>query len=113
MLKRYKEAAQTLQVYPSRAPNVRILPLWLAAANAQLGQLAEAKAEAAEVLRIEPGFTIERWKCTVPYKNPQDAEHLFDGLRKAGLPEGVRQSLTASTSTCLLWVKGGGAAGIV
>jgi adenylate cyclase len=88
MLKRYKEAAQTLQVYPSRAPNVRILPLWLAAANAQLGQLAEAKAEAAEVLRIEPGFTIERWKCTVPYKNPQDAEHLFDGLRKAGLPEG-------------------------
>jgi adenylate cyclase len=88
MLKRYKEAAQTLQVYPSRAPNVRIFPLWLAAANAQLGQLGEAKAEAAEVLRIEPGFTIERWKCTVPYKNPEDAEHLFDGLRKAGLPEG-------------------------
>ncbi len=52
-----------------------------------LGQLGEAKAEAAEVLRIEPGFTIERWKCTVPYKNPADAEHLFDGLRKAGLPE--------------------------
>jgi adenylate cyclase len=88
MLKRYQEAAQMVQVYPSRAPNVRILPLWLAAAYAQLRQLAEAKAEAAEVLRIEPGFTIERWKCTAPYKNPKDAEHLFDGLRKAGLPEG-------------------------
>ena len=25
--------------------------------------------------------------CTVPYRTPDDAEHLFDGLRKAGLPE--------------------------
>jgi hypothetical protein len=22
-----------------------------------------------------------------PFKRPEDAEHLFDGLRKAGLPE--------------------------
>jgi adenylate cyclase len=87
MVRRYKEAAQTLRVYPSRRPNVRILPLWLAAAYAQLGQLAEAKSAAADVLRIEPGFTIDRWKCTAVYKDPNDAEHLFDGLRKAGLPE--------------------------
>jgi adenylate cyclase len=52
-----------------------------------LGQLAEAHVEAAEVRRIEPGFTIEKWKRTTVYKNPDDAEHLFDGLRKAGLPE--------------------------
>jgi len=87
MVKRYKEAAQTLRVYPSRRPNIRILPLWLAAAYGQLGQLAKAKSAAADVLRIEPGFTIDRWKCTAVYKNPSDAEHLFDGLRKAGLPE--------------------------
>jgi len=87
MVRRYKEAAQTLRVYPSRRPNLRILPLWLAAAYGQLGQLAKAKSAAADVLRIEPGFTIDRWKCTAVYKNPDDAEHLFDGLRKAGLPE--------------------------
>jgi adenylate cyclase len=88
MLRRYDEAAQTLRVYPSRAPIVRILPLWLAASYAQLGQRAEAQAQAAEVIRMEPGFTIERWMRTAVYKNPNDAEHLFEGLRKAGLPDG-------------------------
>ncbi len=44
--------------------------------------------EAAEVLRINPGFTIESYKPLVAYKNPKDAEHRIDGLRKAGLPEG-------------------------
>ena len=59
----------------------------LAAAYAQSGQLEEAKAEAAEVLRINPGFTIESWKRLAVYKDPKDAEHLLDGLRKAGLLE--------------------------
>ena len=42
-----------------------------------------------EVRRIEPHFTIERWKRTAVYKRPEDAERLFDGIRKAGLPETV------------------------
>jgi adenylate cyclase len=87
MLKRYAEAVAPLRDCAARIPNFRITHLWLAAAHAQLGQVAEAKAEAAEVLRIEPDFTIERWKCTAVYRHPKDAEHLFDGLRKAGLPE--------------------------
>jgi adenylate cyclase len=86
-LKRYPEAIHELREYASRAPNLRIPHLWLAAAYAQLEQFAEARAEAADVLRIEPSFTIERLKCNTFYKNPADAEHLFDGLRKAGLPE--------------------------
>jgi hypothetical protein len=68
-------------------PNFRIGWLWLAAAYAQAGLLAEARAAADEVQRIEPGFTINRWKVTAVYKNQQDAGHLFDGLRKAGLSE--------------------------
>ena len=59
----------------------------LAAAYAQSGQLEEARAEAAKVLRINPGFTIERYKRLSVYKNPEDDEHRIDGLRKAGLPE--------------------------
>ena len=88
MLMRYSEAVPPLRECASRLPNLRIVQLWLAAAYAQLGQLAEARAAAAEVLRIEPGFTIERRRRTAVYKDPKDAEHFFDGLRKAGLPEG-------------------------
>ncbi len=43
--------------------------------------------KSAEVLRINPGFTIESLKRLVVYKDPKDAEHILDGLRKAGLPE--------------------------
>ena len=49
--------------------------------------LEEARAQAAEVLRINPGFTIESWKRLAVYKDPKDAEHRLDGMRKAGLPE--------------------------
>jgi adenylate cyclase len=87
MLKRYPEAVPPLRECAWRMPNFRVVHLWLAAAYAKLGQIAEARAEAAEVLRIEPGFTIARWKCTAVYKNPADAEHLFDGLREAGLQD--------------------------
>jgi hypothetical protein len=40
------------------------------------------------VLRINPGFTIDRYKPFAVYKNCEDAEHRLDGMRKAGLPEG-------------------------
>ena len=60
----------------------------LASAYAQSGQFEEARAEAAEVLRINPGFTIESWKpILLLYKDPEDLQHRIDGLRKAGLPE--------------------------
>jgi adenylate cyclase len=87
MLKRYREVVPLLREYGSRAPNVQVIHIWLAAAYAQLGQHDEARAEAAEILRMNPGFTIARWKVTAVYKNLEDTEHLLDGLRKAGLPE--------------------------
>ncbi len=87
MLKRYSEAVPPLRESAWRMPDLRVVHLWLAAAYSQLGQMSEARAEAAEVLCIEPDFTIDRWKATAVYKNPADAEHLFDGLRKAGLRE--------------------------
>jgi adenylate cyclase len=85
MLKRHAEAVRFLPECALRLPNVRWPHVWLAAAYAQLGQLEEARAEAAEVLRINPGFTIESPKRV--FKDPKDNEHLIDGLRKAGLLE--------------------------
>ena len=68
-------------------PNLQWPHLWLAAAYAQSGQLEEARKEAAEVLRINPGFTIESWKRLAVFKNSKDVQYRLDGLRKAGLPE--------------------------
>jgi adenylate cyclase len=89
MLKRYEEAVRWLRESASRLPDSQLPHLMLASAYAQSGQLEEARAEAAEVLRINPGFTIEGWKpILVLSKDPKDIEHRTDGLRKAGLPEG-------------------------
>jgi adenylate cyclase len=88
MLKRYGEAVRWLRECASRLPNLQWPHLWLAAAYAQSGQLEEARKEAAEVLRINRCFTIESWKRLAVYRDPKDAEHRIDGLRKAGLPEG-------------------------
>jgi len=57
----------------------------LAACYAQLGRLDEARAQAAEVLRLDPDFRLSNVKLF--YRNPADAEVSFEGMRKAGLPE--------------------------
>jgi adenylate cyclase len=87
MLKRYAEAVRSFRETTLRLPNLYLSHLWLASAYAQLGQLEEARKEAAEVLRTNPGFTIEGFKRLIPYKDPEDVEHRLDGIRKAGLPE--------------------------
>ncbi|SRR6266446_142598 len=87
MLKRYGDAVRLARECTSRLPNLQWPHLSLAAAYAQSEQFEEARAEAAEALRINPGFTIERWKRLAVYKDPKDVEHRIDGLRKAGLPE--------------------------
>ena len=59
--------------------------LRLAASYAQLGRLDEARAQVAEVLKINPDFSIATFTKTQTYKNPTDLEHFLDGLRIAGL----------------------------
>lgn len=86
MLGQYDEAMRLLRESAACIPYLRIAHLWLAAACAQLARFTEARAAAADVLRIEPNFTIREWRRTAVYKNPEDADRLFDGLRKAGLP---------------------------
>jgi adenylate cyclase len=85
-LKQYPQALPPLRECVSRAPNLRGAQAWLAATYAQLGNIEQARAEAAELLRTEPESTIEGSKLHL-FRHTRDAEHLFDGLRKAGLPE--------------------------
>jgi adenylate cyclase len=89
-LKRYADAVRLLRDCTSREANILLVPrLVLASAYAQLGQVEEARAEIAEVLRIDPNITVAKTKRIYLslLKNPSDAEHSIDGLRKAGLPE--------------------------
>jgi hypothetical protein len=82
-----RDAARLLRECVSCLPKLQFPHVMLAYAYSQSGQLEEARREAAEVLRINPGFTIESWKSLEAFKYPKDIEHRLDGLRKAGLPE--------------------------
>jgi adenylate cyclase len=58
---------------------------FLAAASAQAGDDAAARAHAAEVARLRPDFSAEAYLATLHYKRESDREHHRDGLLKAGL----------------------------
>jgi hypothetical protein len=45
----------------------------------------EARAEGAEVLRIDPKFTIERYVKGIPIMDQSGKDRLTSTLRKAGL----------------------------
>jgi len=87
MLRSYEEALTPLHEFVSQAPNFRPGRVWLAATFAQLGRLEEARTEAAEVLRIDPGWTSSRVFRKGGYLRDKDVDHLTEGAHKAGLPE--------------------------
>jgi adenylate cyclase len=87
MLQKYSQAVPLLRECVARAPNLRSGHAWLAVTYAELGKIQEARAEAAEVLRIEPSWTIEGVQARLStFKDPQAAQQFFSGLEKAGLP---------------------------
>jgi len=82
---RYEDAREALQRYLNRYPNILYAHLMLAAVYSELGKEAEARAEAAEVLRLNPKFSLEVHKERVPIKDPAMLERHLAALRKAGL----------------------------
>ena len=57
----------------------------LAAAYTYLGREEKARAAAAEVLRIDPMFSLAHYAKMLPFKNQEDKEQLINALRKARL----------------------------
>jgi TolB-like protein/Flp pilus assembly protein TadD len=82
---RYEEAQAPLQRYLSRYPNFLPGHLMLAAVYSELGKDAEARAETAEVLRINPEFSLEVHRQRMPIKDPAVLERHLAALRRAGL----------------------------
>ena len=60
---------------------------FLAASSAQIGDRVAAGAHAREVIQREPAFSAKAFLDTLHYRQPADAEHLREGILKAGLPE--------------------------
>jgi TolB-like protein/class 3 adenylate cyclase/Tfp pilus assembly protein PilF len=80
---RYEDAVTTLRhTSTHRLGSQRIL----AAALAQLGRTAEAKAEAAEFLSAHPNFSAKLWGEAQPFQREIDRQHFIEGYLKAGLP---------------------------
>ena len=82
---RPEEAIAPLKEFLTRYPNILGAHLTLAAVYSELGKEAEARAEAAEVLRINPKFSLEVHKQRAPIKDPVVLERHIAALRKAGL----------------------------
>lgn len=59
--------------------------LALAILQAKSGQEEKSRAEAKEVLRLSPGFSVEAYGQRMPYRDPGQAERDMASLRKAGL----------------------------
>jgi len=49
------------------------------------GREDEARTQAAELLRIDPKFSLERFAKTLTYKNQTEIDRYIGALRKAGL----------------------------
>jgi adenylate cyclase len=81
----YEEARAALQRFLSHYPNHLLPHLTLASVYSQSGQEAEARAEVAEVLRLNPHFSLEMHKHRIPIKDPVVLERHIAALRKAGL----------------------------
>ena len=84
-LKEYEQAVAALERRLVRKPESDISRVLLAAIHGHMGNIEESRAEWAEVLRINPDYSLEHRRNILPYKNPADFDHLLDGLRKAGL----------------------------
>ena len=50
-----------------------------------LGREEEARAAAAEVLKIDPDFSIDRYAKTLPFKNKEKLKKIVESYRRAGL----------------------------
>ena len=82
---RYEEAMSTLKQFISRAPNILHAQLFLALAASEAGREEEARAAAAEVLRINPKFSLEVHRQRATIRDPAVLERHIAALRKAGL----------------------------
>jgi adenylate cyclase len=86
MLGRYEESMAVLDQLIRREPNMMLGHLYMAATCMMAGKEARARAEAAEVLRVNPEFSLTRYEKGHPLKDRANLrDRLIQPLAKAGL----------------------------
>ena len=83
----YDNAIAMAEKAVSDNPDLLAAYLTLAASHASLNRTEDAHGAVAEVLRINPNFSLEYYANTLPYKNQATTDKYIGALRKAGLPE--------------------------
>jgi tetratricopeptide (TPR) repeat protein len=82
---RNEEAIATLKRYLAYNSEHLGVHLMLTCSYSDAGRNEEAQAQAMEVLRINPNFTIEMWKQNQFFKDAAERDRHVNNLRKAGL----------------------------
>ena len=85
MAGRLEEAVSTFKKTIQRTPD-NILPHYgLVATYSLMGREKEARAEAEEVLRMNPKFSLDFYAKTFVYKDQSEMDKVVNAMRKAGL----------------------------
>jgi adenylate cyclase len=82
---RFEEAVSAYRKAIQLAPDNILAHIALAVTYSLMGREKEARAEAAEVLRINPKFSLDFWAKTVSNKDQSQTDKVINALRKAGL----------------------------
>ena len=85
MMGRFEEAVLVYRKALQLSANNIFPHLGLAVTYIQMGREKEARAEASEVLRLNPKFSLEAFAKTASYKDQSVRDNFVDSLRKAGL----------------------------
>jgi len=84
---RYEEAITTYKKALQKNPDDIFTHIDLAVIYVRLGRYEEARAEAKEVIRIHPKFSIAQYTKGEHIKDTPGLDDYIETLRKAGLPE--------------------------
>lgn len=84
-LGRYDEAIALQKKAIKQEPNDLLSYIVMAACYSLSGRMEEARAAAAEVIRVNPKFSLEQFAKTTPHKDPAVRERFIESIRKAGL----------------------------
>ena len=82
---RFEEAVSAFKKAIQVAPDKILAHITLATTYIWMGREEEARAEAAEILRINPKFSVDYYAKRLPFKDQSVNDRIVAALRKAGL----------------------------
>jgi adenylate cyclase len=85
-LGKYEVAAEQLLERIARIPGTDSSRMLLAACYGHLGRVEDARSAWAELLTVNPNFSLTQRARVLPYKEPAEFQRIAEGLAKAGLP---------------------------